>query len=234
MKKFKKPKFVIFLFLIVKAIVVVGLLSPAFPATVVKSLSEPIPIVINNNLDSSIIKPGDMFSITIPDSLMYKNLSIKTNTTLAGNVIAVQSSKNLNRHGYIELQIKYANISNSEWINLDSKLDKPFFVKLYDLDVQNNKYKKKIVPPIFRVASHILPFGIAVNESVSVFSEFRNDSNSEIGFMTKLKNGAFKGSGIPELVLFCKSGPNPNYRAGQYVEIRFKKNDLKKIFMLSI
>lgn len=234
MKKLKNPKFIIFLLLIVKVIVVVGLLSPAFPATLVESLSEPIPIIINSNLDSSIITPGDGFSITIPDSLIYKNLSIKTNTTLAGNVIAVQSSKNFNRHGYIELHLKYVNISNSEWINLDSKFDKPLFIKLYNLDVQNNKYKRKIVPPIFRAASHILPFGIALNESVSVYSEFRNDISSEIGFMTKLKNGVFKGSGIPELVLFCKSGPNPNYKAGQYVEIRFKKNDLKKIFMLSI
>lgn len=231
MKKLKKPKFIIFLLLIVKVIVVASLLlSPAFPATVVKSLSEPIPIVINNNLDSSTVMPGDRFSITIPDNLIYKDFSLKTNTILSGNVITVQSSKNFNRHGYIELHIKDINISNTERINLDSKLRKPLFIKLYDLEVQNNKYKRKIVPPIFRIASHILPIGIAINESASIFSEFRNDSNSEIELMTKLKSGALKGSGIPDLILFCKSGANPNYKAGQYVEIRFKKKDLKKIF----
>lgn len=196
----------------------------------IKSLSVPIPLILNNDLSIDKSSIGANLVLVVPETITYKKMVLNKGTTLIGTVKKFKTSKRYRKNGYFEILVNSINYPDTGLV----KLKKPIDIKIYNPEIMHRKDK----PTWMKTSESILFCSDCAIGGTSlplyIYEDFWWDES------IKDKSKGYKWRDILSKTLivyyvydFFKKYPDPNYTQGSEVKIKFNKNVSKKLFVQS-
>lgn len=192
-----------------------------------KSLKNPIPLVFGSDLCPDKTALGTKVFLVAPETITYKKMVLKKDTTLIGTVKKFKKSKRYRKNGYFEIAISAINHPDDGLMTLKTPID----VKIYAPEIMHRKSK----PAWMKTSEAILFCSDCAIGGTSLplylYENFKWDET------IKNKSKSYKwGNALSKTLVvyyiydFFKKYPDPNYTQGSEVKIKFKKKFTKKIF----
>lgn len=197
----------------------------------IKTLRMPIPFEVKGKLDPININIGESVELVTPDDIICKNFELKKNTILIGKITRFKTSKRYRRNGYFQIAIDSINFPDKGLISLK----KPLNIKIYNPEMMHRKGK----PAWMKTSEGILFCSDCAIGGTSlplyIYEDFKWDETM------KDKSNAYKWGNVLSKTLvvyyvydFFKKYPDPDYKDGDIINIKFKKKISKELFVFKI
>lgn len=220
--------------LIVLSLVLLMLLNLQMKANAeqnIKTLRIPVPFEVKGKLDPINTTIGEAVELVTPDDITCKSLTLKKNTILLGKVIKFKTSKKYRRNGYFKILVDSINYPDKGLIVLKT----PITIKIYNPEMMHRKGK----PAWMKTSEAILFCSDCAIGGTSLplylYENFKWDETM------KEKSKAYKwGNALSKTLVvyyiydFFKKYPDPDYKEGDIVNIKFKKKISKEVFMVGV
>lgn len=195
----------------------------------IKTLSTPIPFEFNDKLNSEKTHIGTRVVLILPEDIIYKKMILKKNTALIGTAKKFKISQRYRRNGYFEIIIDSISSPDKGLISLKKTID----IKIYNPEMMHRKGK----PAWMKTSEGILFCSDCAIGGTSLplylYENFKWDET------IKNKSKAYKwGNAISKTLVvyyiydFFKKYPDPDYKEGDIVHIKLKKQISKELFVL--
>ncbi|MFA6990349.1 MAG: hypothetical protein WC197_09790 [Candidatus Gastranaerophilaceae bacterium] len=204
---------------------------------VLKSLKSPLSLVLNGNLTIENNKPGEIISFTFPDTVIYENYSIQSGSKFKAELVRINKAKRFNKHGFYEVHLTEFCSSDTNCIKLDDLLKTPLYLRIYQENIQKNKLITNNFIEIVKFSGEtaldiILPgVGTGLDCIDSINEEYKKDPQHEKTCIRKVSTGLAEVTYIPLVIRFLSKSPNPEYKEGQIIPVKIKKDAMKKLFV---
>lgn len=196
----------------------------------IKSLKEPLPFTINNDLSIGKTKIGECVILVIPETITYKKMILNKDTFLIGTVKNFKKSKRYRRNGFFEISIEEICYPGNVLVSLK----KPIDIKIYNPEIMKRKDK----PAWMKVSESILFCSDCAIGGTSLplylYENFKWDKTiKDKSKAYKISNALSKSLVVYYIYDFFKKYPDPDYTQGSDVKIKLKKKVTKKLFIQS-
>jgi len=225
----------------------VGLAAPnfAWADQTIRNLKRPLQVKLETEVQGKTATVGQPFAAQLDEPVHYKNWVLPSGTHFQGHITAVKPSRHFGRPGYVILQTDSAALPDGQTVNFDPATYKPRHKTLRDPSAETflqsvaTQLPYSLVGLGVTIPLHyagkvdVLPL-VFVGEGVriatgAVFGLVRPKFKEE-PVARKLALGALDGSGIPRVVNFIGTYPEPDYHAGDTVKLYLNPQGLEKLF----
>lgn len=226
-------------------VLLVGSASGSWADQVLRNLKRPLLVELQSPVQGATATVGQSFEANLAEPAHYKNWTLPAGTHFKGHIASVGHSKHFGRPGYVELQPDEASLPNGQSVSFDATKYAPPHKKLHHPDTET--FPQSVVRQSALTAISLgvtVPLHYAgdvnvlqcfvIGEGVrmaagAVFGLVRPKYRNE-PVPRKIALGALDGSGIPRLVNFIGTYPEPDYHPGDKVKLYVNPNGLQDLF----
>jgi hypothetical protein len=225
----------------------VGLAAPnfAWADQTIRNLKRPLQVKLETAVKGETATVGQPFAAQLAEPVHYQNWTLPSGTHFQGHITAVKPSRHFGRPGYVILQTDSAVLPDGQTVNFDPATYTPRHKTLRDPSAETFWQSVAIQLPYSLVSMGVtLPLYYAADVDalplVVIGEGVRIVTGAVVGLVRpkfkgepvprKLALGGLDGSGVPRVVNFIGTYPEPDYHAGDTVKLYLNPQGLEKLF----
>lgn len=223
---------------------VAGTIGLSWGEQVLKSPKKGVDVELKSDVAAATAMPGQQFEAELKDDLHYQDLTLPAGTDFKGEITKAAPSKHFGRPGYVVLEVNQAVLPDGRVYQFDQTKYKPRDKKLHHPDTYT-------FPELILTQMPYTLAGLAVTIPLTTAADTDPIPAALIGeavrigagaiaglFLPRYKHeavprkialGALDGSGVPRIVGFIGKYPEPNYHAGDHINLYFNPDALTEL-----
>jgi hypothetical protein len=212
---------------------------------VLHNLKRPLEVQLQTPVQGATATVGQVFEANLAEPARYQQWTLPAGTHFKGHITKVGHSKHFGRPGYVLLQADEASLPSGQTLAFDPAKYEPRNKVLRHPDAESFPQSVMIQIPYTAASLAVtVPLhygaGVPVGPCILIGEGVRIVTGSLFGLVRpkfkgepvprKLALGALDGSGIPRVVNFIGTYPEPDYRSGDTVKLYLNPQGLGDLF----
>jgi len=234
--------------LLLNMAVTVALPNASWADQTIRNLKRPVAVQLETPVQNATATVGQAFAAKTTEPVHYKNYTLPAGTEFKGHITKLAHSKHFGRPGYAILQTDSATLPSGQTLNFDSAQYKPRNRALHHPDTETFLQSVAIQLPYTLVSMGVtLPlyyvFDVDWRPLLLVGEGVRIAAGGLFGLVRpkfrkepvprKIALGMLDGSGIPRVVNFIGTYPEPDYHQGDQIKLYLPPQGLNDLMQAS-